>query len=274
MLICDMHTHSNNSFDAKNSVDEMCAAALKRGVGVIAVTDHCEAPSIGLGEECEFGCFDELIPQSIRDAQAAKLKYDGELRVLTGLEFGEPEHEPELTRRALGYGEYDFVLASVHNIRSFRDFYYLDFSSVKVDEVLKLYFDELIETALFPHFDSLAHITYPLRYIKSRLGFVPDLSPYSAQIDEIFKILIKNNKSLEINVSGLFKELGTTLPDFDLIKRYRELGGRLITIGTDAHSVDFVGRGIEQGIEVAKRAGFGEYAYYIAHEPIMIQFSD
>lgn len=68
MLLCDMHTHSNNSFDAKNSVDEMCRAAILRGVKVLAVTDHCEAPSIGLGADCEFGCFDELIPQSIYDA--------------------------------------------------------------------------------------------------------------------------------------------------------------------------------------------------------------
>lgn len=272
MLLCDMHTHSNNSFDAKNSVDEMCRVAILRGVKVLAVTDHCEAPSIGLGADCEFGCFDELIPQSIYDARDARLKYGGRLRVLTGLELGEPMHEPELTRRALAYGEYDFVLASVHNIRSYRDFYYMDYKTVDVAEVLRKYFDELIETAAFPHYDSLAHITYPLRYIKATFGKLPDLSPYSAQIDEAFKILIKNNKSLEINVSGLFKALGTTLPDVDLVKRYRELGGRLITIGTDAHSVEFVGKGLEQGIDVAKRAGFGEYAYYVKHEPIMVSF--
>ena len=55
-----------------------------------------------------------------------------------------------------------------------------------------------------------------------------------------------------------------------MVRRFRELGGEYITIGTDAHSADMVGRGIEQGIAVAKRAGFSQYAIYEKHQPIMI----
>ena len=66
--------------------------------------------------------------------------------------------------------------------------------------------------------------------------------------------------------------MGCTLPDLPLVKRYKELGGKLITIGTDAHSADMVGKGIEQGIEVAKAAGFTQYAIYENHQPIMIDF--
>ena len=54
--LCDMHTHSHHSFDAKNSVDEMCRAAIGRGLAAMAVTDHCEAPFIRFGADCEFGC--------------------------------------------------------------------------------------------------------------------------------------------------------------------------------------------------------------------------
>ena len=70
-----MHTHPDNSFDAKNSVDEMCRAAIDRGLCALAITDHCEAPFIRFGADCEFGCFDEQIPKSFADASEAREKY-------------------------------------------------------------------------------------------------------------------------------------------------------------------------------------------------------
>ena len=146
----------------------------------------------------------------------------------------------------------------------------MNYSGVDIPWLLGRYFDELCETAAFAHFDSLSHLTYPLRYIVAGTGKMPDLSLHREQIDTIFKILIKNKKALEINVSGLFRELKCTLPDEPLVRRFRELGGEYITIGTDAHSADMVGKGIEQGVAVAKRAGFSRYAVYEKHQPIFI----
>ena len=270
MLICDMHTHSDNSFDAKNSVDMLCQFALKRGLYALAVTDHCESAYIRCDDVCEFGSFDRLIPQSVCDINSAKEKYKDHLHVLCGLELGEPMHDPEQTAHALEYADFDFILASVHNLRGRDDFYYLDYKSVDVDELLHAYFDELIETASFEHFDSMAHLTYPLRYIVEREGYYPDLLPFQTQIDSVFKILIKKHKALEINVSGLYKPIGTTLPDVSLVRRFRELGGELVTIGTDAHDAEMVGKGIEHGIAVAKEAGFTQYAIFEKHQPRLI----
>lgn len=271
MILCDLHTHSDNSFDAKNSVDELCQAAINKGLYAIAVTDHCEAPFIKFGADCEFGSFDLQIPKSLADIDIAGEKYRGQLKVLRGLELGEPMHDPDGTRRALAYGEYDFVLASVHSLRNMLDFYFMNYSSVDVDALLERYFAELAETAAFPHFDSLAHLTYPLRYIFAGTGKMPDLEKHLPSIDTVFKILIKNKKALEINVSGLFKELNTTLPDLSLVRRFRELGGEYVTIGTDAHSMDMVGKGIREGIEVAKKAGFTHYTIYENHRPKLIE---
>ena len=134
--LCDMHTHSDNSFDAKNSVDDMCLAAVERGLYAIAITDHCEAPFIRFGADCEFGCFDEQIPKSFADATAAREKYAGKLKVLRGMELGEPLHDPEQTNRALSYGDFDFILASVHNLKNMQDFYYMSYSGVDVDWLL------------------------------------------------------------------------------------------------------------------------------------------
>lgn len=269
-MICDSHTHSNNSFDAKSSVEEMCRAAVSQNLYALTVTDHCEAPFIRFGADCEFGCFDELIPKSLEDISCAAGQFSGKLKVLRGLELGEPVQDSEGAEKALSYGEYDFVLASVHGLKNMLDFYYLDYSGMDIDDLLKKYFTELCETAEYPHFDSLAHLTYPLRYIVSRTGKMPDLSRYSDMIDDIFKILVSNNKALEINVSGLFKELKSTMPDISLIRRFKELGGKYITIGTDAHSADAVGKGLSRGLETAKEAGFTHYALYENHTPQLI----
>lgn len=270
MLYCDIHTHSQNSFDAESTVDEMCQAAIRQGLYALCVTDHCEAEYINCGENCEFGSFDRQIPQSIRDINSAKEKYKEQLKVLCGLELGEPMHDPTQTKHALGYGDFDFILASVHNLRGHDDFYYLDYKTVDIAALLHEYFDELAETAAFEHFDSLSHLTYPLRYIVEREGFYPDLSPFAGQIDSIFRILVKNKKALEINVSGLFKPIGRTLPDVPLVRRFRELGGEYITIGSDAHSADMVGKGIEEGVVVAKAAGFSHYTIFENHQPTLI----
>ena len=176
-------------------------------------------------------------------------------------------------KKALAYGDFDFVLASVHNLRGVQDFYFLDYSTVDIPSLLHAYFDELAETAAFPHFDSLSHLTYPLRYIVEREGYYPDLTPYREQIDRIFNILIKNNKALEINVSGLFKPIGRTLPDLPLVSRFRRLGGEYITLGTDAHNADMVGKGLEQGAEVARQAGFTHYTVFANHQPQLLPLS-
>ena len=273
MKYCDSHTHSLNSFDAESSVEEMCRAAIDRGLSALTITDHCEAAFINCGEDCEFGSFDRLIPQSILDIREAQRKFEGKLQVLCGLELGEPMHDPEQTEKALAYGDFDFVLASVHNLRGVQDFYFLDYSTVDIPSLLHDYFNELAETAAFPHFDSLSHLTYPFRYIVEREGYYPDLTPYHEQIDRIFNILIKNNKALEINVSGLFKPIGRTLPDLPLVSRFRELGGEYITLGTDAHNADMVGKGLEQGAEVARQAGFTHYAFFVNHQPQLLPLS-
>lgn len=270
-MLCDLHIHSNNSFDAENTVEELCESALSSGLGVIAVTDHCEAEFINAGDNCEFGSFDRQIPKSLSDIAMAAEKYRGRLKVLRGLELGEPMHDPAQTEKALAYGELDFTLASVHNLRGRDDFYYMDFDSVDINLILREYFEELAETASFDRFDSLAHLTYPIRYIFERTGEFPDLSLFYAQIDNIFNILIKNNKALEINVSGLFKPMNQTLPDLPLVKRFRELGGKYITVGSDAHTADMVGKGIEEGLRIAKLAGFEHYAYFEDHKPVLIE---
>lgn len=262
MKICDIHTHSSNSFDAENTVEEMCNSACNKGLFALAITDHCEAPEILLGSESEYGDFNKLIPKSNYETSILQDRYKGKIKILRGIELGEPMHNAECTKKALCFGDFDIIIASVHNLRNRPDFYYMDFKKEDAHIILDMYFDELLETASFDSFCTLAHLTYPLRYIKRDTGVIPNLSPYRDKIDLIYETLIKKDKALEINVSGLFKGLGETLPAFDEIKRYHDLGGKYITLGSDAHNINDVGRDIEKGIELAFKAGFKSYYIY------------
>ena len=83
-------------------------------------------------------------------------------------------------------------------------------------------------------------------------------------------IQLRVEDELKKQSDKLFKELGTTLPDEPIIKRFKELGGKYITLGTDSHNTEFVGKGIEKGIEILKRCGFSQYTIYENHKPVMI----
>ena len=96
------------------------------------------------------------------------------------------------------------------------------------------------------------------------------MSAFSEIIDEILQTLIRNGKSLEINTAGLRQPIGVTSPDESIVRRYKELGGKLITIGSDAHYAEHLGAGIEQGYELALKCGFDSVAVYQRRMPTMI----
>lgn len=272
MKFCDSHVHSNNSFDAVNSVEELCIAAIEKRLDIITITDHCETWDID-NPRSEFGDFNVQIPNSIKEVNICREKYRDKLRVLTGLELGEPCHDRKLTEKALNYGKYDFILASVHNLKGEDDFYFLKYTQENTQKLLQTYFEEVLQTAAFPYYDSLAHLTYPVRYIMEKSSININYEVFYPVIDEIFRTVIKNGKALELNTSGLRQAMGTTMPDAALLKRYRALGGQLLTIGSDAHNTKDLGAGLETAVSIAKSCGFDGYVIYHGHQPVTIPFT-
>ena len=269
-VLSDMHMHSDNSFDAENSVREMCLSAIEKDISTIAITDHMEAPEIKLGDRSVFGNMIKQITKSVADVEAARDEFEGKIRVLKGIEIGEPMHEPKLTKKAMDIADYDFVLASIHNVKDAEDFYYLEYNESNVPALLTQYFDELLDTAMNADFDSLAHLTYPTRYIIQRTDINPELEKYTDVIEKILKALAERDKALEINTSGL-RTIGITMPDINIVKRFKELGGKYVTIGSDAHKVSNIGYGIEKGIQIAKTCGFDYFTVFENRKPELVQ---
>lgn len=261
--LVDMHTHSEHSFDADDKVEELVLSAIDKGVKILSITDHCDID----GEDLDINT---LCTNQLGDIQRCIDCYGDKIKILKGLEIGQGVYRKEKTDYLLSNYSYDFILGSIHNLDGMEDFYFLDYSRYDVNALLERYFNDLYELCEWGRFDSLAHLTYPLRYITGREGIEVDLTRFGSLIDGVFRSLIKNGKALEINSSGLFQELGDTMPSIGLVKRYRELGGELITVGSDSHSAGRIAQGIEQALDIAKSCGFKKVTVFEKHQPMFI----
>ncbi len=262
----DFHTHTLFSPDGESGAEEMLERAAALGMECCAVTDHVE---INQFYDLDFS-YESTVRRASEQIPALKERYRGRLRVLYGVELGQPLHDPALSRRVLQTHPYDFVIGSCHMLRGHEDFYFLDYQRNDPRLLLDLYFEELLEMARKADFDVLGHLTYPLRYMEGDQGISIDMSRYKDRIDEIFRTLIRGGKGIEINTSGLRQKIGRLLPDQAYIRRYRELGGEILTIGSDAHRAEDLGKNIAEGIAAAVRAGFEQITCFSGRKPEFI----
>ncbi|MGN1111687.1 MAG: histidinol-phosphatase HisJ family protein [Acutalibacteraceae bacterium] len=271
-ITADSHTHSSNSFDAENSVCEMLDRANQIGLDYLTITDHFESAFYFDPDE-EFGDLKKLLPQSVKDIRQAQECNTGKTELLCGIELGEPLHDIKATDEVLRLTDYDFVLCSMHNLRDMGDFFWLDYKSDEIPLLLKKYFRELCECVQWGSFDSLAHITYPMRYICDRSKISVDFDDYKKEIDEVLSLLAEKDKALEFNTCRnpkLSPETIGNCRDIPYLKRFKELGGKYITLGSDAHKIQDLGKGIDGAIDILKELGFSEFTVFKHRTPKLI----
>ena len=264
-MMVDLHTHSNCSFDGTNTAAEMTAQAAARGISILALTDHCEIDHF----------FSQGYLSAVRKAFAqarAASSLDARVEVLAGIELGQANINYELANRILAAHPYDFVLASLHRLPNMMDFYSLSRTPENASYLLTHYFDTLYEMAQWGNFDAFAHFTYPLRYIRGEFHLNIDLTDYQEKIDRILSLLAASGKALEINTAGLRQNLGELIPDLSILRRFYALGGRFVTVGSDAHSACALGSAIPTAIQAAQAAGFGGLTIYRNRQPIFLPF--
>ncbi len=279
-MITDCHTHTHNSFDADNdTVIERCERAIQLGLDAMAVTDHCEVNrfyekdyyKIDFEQKYDDYGFKKAFEASMAETTAAKEIYDKKFNLICGLELGQPLTDSKVTEQILSDGRLDFVIASMHELPRHDDFAFLDYSKENVPSLLEQNFCEILKIAKWGKFDVLGHITYVLRYMQGEQNIQVDMKPYSEVIREIFKAVIEHGKGIEINTSGLRQKYGKTFPTPDYIKLYHEMGGEILTVGSDSHTTCDLGKGIKEGIEIAKEAGFKYIAYFKNRKPYFVK---
>ncbi|MGN0622224.1 MAG: histidinol-phosphatase HisJ family protein [Porcipelethomonas sp.] len=275
LLIIDCHTHTHNSVDGHDTVHERCLNAIQLGLDAMAVTDHCEANrfyekehySILIPKECDDYNYQLYFKNSMDEIHRAKEDFDGKLNLICGVELGQATADLQAAQKILSDSRLDFVIGSMHELPGRDDFAFLKYSADSVYEILDENFSEILKLAKWNGFDVLGHLTYTLRYIQGEQGIKVDLSRYDDIIAEIFRIIINNGKGIEINTSGLRQKYGYTFPAYNYIKLYRELGGEIITVGSDSHTTADLGKGIAEGIALAQKAGFRYIAYFKNRKP-------
>ncbi len=272
MFLADYHIHSSCSFDADDRMFAMAKASLKAGVTEVCFTDHVD---FGDQQTMQIGPDRFQLPKSqVKQFIEAMEKAPEGIDIKLGLELGEGNHDPARAKRIYAMPEYDFILGSLHNLKGEQDFYYIQYESYEQCwELYERYLDELIELAGLNCFDCMAHIGYCLRYMHKQ-GFDAEitLDRFGRKTDVLLRTLIENGKGIELNVADLVPggreaPLLKPFPSVEILRRYRELGGDIITVGTDAHNTGAAGIGIREGYELLRDNGFKYVAVYKRHKP-------
>jgi len=270
MHLTDYHLHSTCSGDGHNTMLEMMLASYKKGVDILCFTDHVDIDYYLTGE-ADPNCFSnrEKMREMYEEALSCAPK---DMVVRLGVELGEGNHDTQHAIEIASSPEFDFILGSIHNLKGKPDFYDIQYRDEKFcRELIDCYMDELLELARIDCFDVMAHIGYPIRYTR-RAGFDMEinLKTYGEKLEQILKTLIENGKGIEINCSGFRNPLvGGTIPTIDVLKLYKDLGGEIITVGSDAHRVDQAASGLAEGFDILRRL---EYKYVTVFEKRKPQF--
>lgn len=255
----DYHMHSRVSFDGFDTGLEMALAAKEHGLKEICFTDHLDYDPLG---KMGILAFDT----DAYNAEYNELHVPG-VKIRRGMEFGMTVDNREQFREDLKRRPFDFVLGSIHFVDDL-DVYFEEYWAGKtVFQAERRYLEATLECVqIHEDYDVLAHLTY---IAKTRCHPAPRCVPYAEHrelIDEILRILVRKGKGLEMNSSGVDRT-GGFLPTADVVRRFRELGGEIVTIGSDAHKSDRVGQYSKEACDILKDI-FGYVCTFEDRKPI------
>lgn len=230
----DFHMHSRVSYDGRSSAMEMALAASQKGLKTICFTDHRDYDPLNPGHKLTFD------KKDYEDAYDA-LRIPG-LEICKGFEFGLLPDNQKTLEKDMKCSTFDFVIGSVHFVDGL-DVYYPAFWENRTVEDAELRFMEMTLENVKRHngFDVLGHLTYISKTTANPYMRPIPLGKYRELTDEIFKILAQKGKGIEINTSGVDR-CGAFLPDESYLRRFKELGGEIVTVGSDAHEAGRVGQ--------------------------------
>lgn len=257
----DYHMHSNHSSDSDEPMENMILKAIDLGFDSICFTEHHDI-DYPVTPDDEEGLFNLNTDSYLYELIGLRHKYEDKIKVLFGVEIGMQKHlRRELAVYAKSY-DFDYIIGSKHLVDRMDPYYRDTLPKMTDEELYRLYFSEMLEDLKgFSNFDVLGHLDYIVRY-----GYEMDkeysYDKYKDVIDPVLVKLIEMEKGLEVNTGGLKYGLRETNPGKDIVKRYKELGGEIITIGSDAHNVDYIGYEFDKVKEMLTECGFSYYSTF------------
>jgi len=224
MIICDTHLHSEHSHDSKASLEALCYEAIKKGLKVLCTTEHIFLESRDAG----YGYFN--IEKYLKEVDRCNEKFKGELLVLSGVEFSEP-HIFQEGLEAIKKYPLDCIVGAIHWVDEGIVNVPPILEKISFEEVTRKYYARVLAAVTKGGFNTFAHLD-----LVKRIGEIP--ADYVGDtVDQILQMLVKNDIAIEINTSGIRRGEADYMPSKAVLDHYIELGGRKITVGSDAHKL-------------------------------------
>jgi len=261
----DCHIHSNFSVDSTAPPEELCKAATERGLDGIIFTEHLDFDYTGYGDSLNTD-FDAYMKYTSGICE----EYKPVLKVLRGIEVGIQPHVIEKSLAVVKSYPFDYVLASVHiidGVDPYAGAYYINKTK---QEAYGLYLQKVLYMVKhFSDFDAAGHFDYIIRratYDDRSLRYADHMD----LMDSIFKELVHAGRGFEINTGSYREKPGSPVAEYDMniLKRYRELGGEIICLGSDSHKTDYVGYKFDYFTQLLKESGFKYIAHFEERKPV------
>ena len=261
----DTHNHSQFSFDGKKTTVQASAlSAYEKGLAGICFTEHYDffVPQ----DEC---CTETIQPQDFDIAgQQAEIDrvqslYTDGFKVLKGIEVGMSEESRAKAMEVISTNSFDQIIASVHYLENSDPYYGGYFKGKDCRQAYGNYLETIYkEVTALKDFDVIGHYDYVARYAPYSQASIT-YKAFGDIFDSIFRFLIENGKGLELNTKSCTGSKGRQTPvDHDVLTRYREMGGEIISLGSDSHSAIYVGEGFKETAEMLRSLGFRWTSHY------------
>lgn len=273
MIYVDYHVHSDYSDDSWYLMEDVVKDAIQLGLEEICFTDHVDygvKPDWKPDEEFEAGKNKEVrnVHYDFYFSELDKLtkKYEKEITIKKGLEFGMQVHTIPQFEQLYQSQDFDFILLSVHQIEN-KEFWTGEFQKGHTHrESYDRYYDEMYQLVTsYKDYSVLAHMDLVRRYLDKEV----DMFEYSKdKIVKILKKVIEDNKGIEINTSSVRYGINGLTPSIEILKLYHELGGKIITIGSDSHKPEHLGFHIKESKKILKDIGYTHFCTFDKMEPI------
>ena len=265
-MLWDTHLHTYFSGDCQALPEDMVQSAQQKGLSGICFTDHMD-----YDYREKIGLFDLDLITYKKEISALQKKYEGTFPILRGVELGLQPHIIEVNSRIIAENEFDFIIGSTHVVNHIDIYYPIFYENRAEDDCYLQYFEETLENAKSDvNFDVYGHLDYIVRYGPNKNKFYT-YEKFADIIDEILRTLIAKGKGIEFNTAGFKYGLGHAHPTEAILKRYKELGGEILTLGSDGHAPEQIAWDFAKVPAILKEAGFDYFTVFKNRKPQFIK---
>ena len=272
-MLVDYHIHTNYSDDCEYPMEEVVRDAVSMGITELCFTDH-----VDYGVKTDWDSGERVVYKAgmarlnvdykryYKEVLELRIKYADKIKLKLGMDFGVQMHTLEKYEKLFAGYPFDFIILSLHQVEN-KEIWCKEFQEGRSwKEYNERYYREMLALVQnYKNYSVLGHIDFITRYDDNGKYPFEKVKPI---IEEILKVVIADGKGIEINTSCYRYGLNDLTPGREILCLYRQLGGRIITIGSDSHKREDLGKYIEETKQELRKLGFKEYCTYEKMQPI------